>query len=73
MLLGESLCLPAYLVLKWVVREHPERLEGEAKPVNPLVLWPVGLLVSTPSLTDLSRQPSWTSWELPWTTWDWPS
>lgn len=43
MMLGESACMVAYLVLKWIHREHPEKVDGEARPMNPLIMWPVGL------------------------------
>ena len=42
MMLGECLCMVAYLILKYVVyKDNPEKIDGDALPMNPLVLWPV--------------------------------
>jgi len=41
MMLGESLCMGAFLLLKHVIyRSDPAKVEGGALPMNPLVLWP---------------------------------
>jgi len=46
MMLGECLCMVAYLILKYVVyKENPEKVDGENPlPMNPLVLWPAAFL-----------------------------
>jgi len=44
MMLGESACMVAYLVLKWIHREHPEKVDGEARPMNPLIMWPAAFM-----------------------------
>jgi len=46
MMLGECLCMVAYLILKYVVyKDTPEVIDGpDAKPMNPLVLWPAAFL-----------------------------
>jgi len=46
MMLGECLCMVAYLILKYVVyRKTPEVIDGENPiPMNPLVLWPAAFL-----------------------------
>ena len=38
----------AYLILKYVVyKDTPEVIDGpDAKPMNPLVLWPVAVAIS---------------------------
>ena len=41
MMLGETMCMVAYLLLKYYHRDHPEIVDGAAKPMNPLVMWPV--------------------------------
>ena len=42
MMLGESLCMVAYLVLKYIVyKDDPKKVDGDALEMNPLVLWPV--------------------------------
>lgn len=44
---GECMCMVVYLILKYVVnKEDPEKFDGEALPMNPLVLWPVSILLS---------------------------
>ena len=39
----------AYLILKYVVyKDNPEVIDGpDAKPMNPLVLWPVDVEINT--------------------------
>merc|ERR1711970_309720 len=46
MMLGECLCMVAYLIVKYVVyKDTPEVIDGpDAKPMNPLVLWPAAFL-----------------------------
>jgi len=45
MMLGECLCLVVYGFLKYVVyRKNPEKVDGDALPMNPLVLWPAAML-----------------------------
>jgi len=46
MMFGECLCMGAYLILKYVVyKDTPEVIDGpDAKPMNPLVLWPAAFL-----------------------------
>jgi len=45
MMLGECLCMVAYLVLKYIVyRGDPKKVDGDALPMNPLVLWPAAAL-----------------------------
>jgi len=46
MMLGECMCMIAYLILKYIVfRDDPERVDGpNALPMNPLVLWPAAFL-----------------------------
>jgi len=44
MMLGETLCMVAYLILKWYHKDHPEKVDGEAKPMNPLVMWPAAFM-----------------------------
>jgi len=46
MMFGECLCMGAYLILKYVVyKDNPEVIDGpDAKPMNPLVLWPAAFL-----------------------------
>jgi len=46
MMLGECLCMVAYLVLKYIVyKDNPEKVDGpDALPMNPLVLWPAAFL-----------------------------
>jgi len=46
MMLGECLCMGVYLILKYVVyKDTPEVIDGpDAKPMNPLVLWPAAFL-----------------------------
>ena len=48
MMFGECLCMGAYLILKYVVyKDTPEVIDGpDAKPMNPLVLWPVAVAIS---------------------------
>merc|ERR1719454_356270 len=45
-MLGECLCMGAYLILRYVVyKDTPEVIDGpDAKPMNPLVLWPAAFL-----------------------------
>jgi len=41
MMFGECMCMVVYLILKYIVnKEDPEKFDGEALPMNPLVLWP---------------------------------
>jgi len=45
MMLGECMCMVAYLILKFIVyKDNPKKLDGDAKPMNPLVLWPAAAL-----------------------------
>jgi len=46
MMFGECMCMGAYLILKYVVyKDTPEVIDGpDAKPMNPLVLWPAAFL-----------------------------
>lgn len=46
MMLGECLCMVAYLIMKHVVhRKNPELVDGPNPiPMNPLVLWPAAFL-----------------------------
>jgi len=44
MMLGETMCMVAYLILKHYHRDHPEELDGGAKPMNPLVMWPAAFM-----------------------------
>jgi len=46
MMFGECMCMGAYLILKYVVyKDNPEVIDGpDAKPMNPLVLWPAAFL-----------------------------
>jgi len=46
MMLGECLCMVAYLILKYFVyKKNPEKLDGENPiPMNPLIMWPAALL-----------------------------
>jgi len=46
MMLGECLCMGAYLILRYVVyKDTPEVIDGpDPKPMNPLVLWPAAFL-----------------------------
>ena len=40
------MCMVVYLILKYIVnKEDPEKFDGEALPMNPLVLWPVSILL----------------------------
>ena len=37
------MCMAAYIFLKYVIyRKDPKKVDGDALPMNPLVLWPVG-------------------------------
>ena len=66
MMLGECLCMVAYLILKYVVyKDTPEVINiflkiflyvfkkmqvidgPDAKPMNPLVLWPVAIEITS--------------------------
>jgi len=45
MMLGECLCMVAYLILKYVVHKNDhKKVDGDALPMNPLVLWPAAFL-----------------------------
>jgi len=52
MMLGECMCMVAYLILKYIVyKDDPKKVDGDAKPMNPLVLWPAaGLDIVATSL-----------------------
>lgn len=45
MMMGECLCMVAYLILKYVVyKDDPKKVDGDALEMNPLVLWPASAL-----------------------------
>jgi len=45
MMLGECMCMAAYIFLKYVIyRKDPKKVDGDALPMNPLVLWPAAFL-----------------------------
>jgi len=45
MMLGETMCFGAYYFMKYVVnKKNPDALDGNAKPMNPLLLFPASLL-----------------------------
>lgn len=45
MMLGEALCMVAYLILKYIVyKDDPKKVDGDALEMNPLVLWPAAFL-----------------------------
>jgi len=44
MMLGETMCMLAYMLLKWYHKDHPEKVDGEAKSMNPLVMWPAACM-----------------------------
>jgi len=44
MMLGETMCMVAYYCLKYYHRDHPEIVDGAAKPMNPLVMWPAAFM-----------------------------
>ena len=42
MMLGETLCFGGYFIMKYIInRKDPEAFDGNAKPVNPLLMLPV--------------------------------
>jgi len=45
MMLGESMCMIVYGILRYIVfKDEPSKIDGEKLPMNPLVLWPAALL-----------------------------
>ena len=46
MMLGETMCFGGYYFLKYVInRKNPDAVDGDAKPINPLMLYPVSVLL----------------------------
>ena len=44
-MLGETMCFGAYFFMKYVInRENPAAIDGNAKPMNPLILLPAALM-----------------------------
>jgi len=45
MMLGESMCMIVYGILRYVVyKEDPKKIDGDMLPMSPLVLWPAAAL-----------------------------
>ena len=46
MMLGETLCFAAYFILKYGVNKNdPDAFDGYAKPCNPLIMFPVSIII----------------------------
>jgi hypothetical protein len=62
MMLGKCICMGVYLILKhFVYKATPEKVDGiNPKPMNPFVLWPVGLNTTKTSTPETPRLLSWT-------------
>ena len=43
MMLGECMCMGVYLILKFIYRDDPSKIDGDALPMNPMILWGVSL------------------------------
>jgi len=39
MMLGECMCMGVYLILKFIYRDDPSKIDGDALPMNPMILW----------------------------------
>ena len=65
MMLGETMCFGGYYFLKYVInRKNPDAVDGNAKPINPLMLYPVSLFSSLKWYLGHSRLPWWILLEL---------